>query len=44
MPYQEDGRPEPHDDGYAFYSPAVTTPNATVLDLVRAHAAALDSG
>lgn len=44
MPYQEDGRPEPHGDGHAFYNPAVTTVNDTVLDLVRAHAAALDSG
>lgn len=41
MPYQENGQPEPHGDGYAFYNPATSSTNATALDLVRAHAAAL---
>lgn len=42
LPYQEDGRPEPHEDGYAFYNPAVSPANAVVLDMIRGHAAAIN--
>lgn len=41
MPYMENGQPEPHGDGYAFYNPAASDANAVVLDMVQSHARAL---
>lgn len=44
LPYREDGRPVPHEDGYSFYNPPLTPANAAVLDLMRGHGAAIGRG
>lgn len=38
MPHLADGTPEPHDDGFAMYSPAVTSSSAVISTLLTAHA------
>jgi hypothetical protein len=38
MPYLENGSPEPHDDGYALYSPAVDSGSAAIGNALTAHA------
>jgi mannan endo-1,4-beta-mannosidase len=43
LPYQENRLPEPHGDGYAFYSPATTPTMQTVLDRIKLNAARLRS-
>lgn len=44
LPYQEDGTPEPHADGYALYSPATNGPMKLFLDILSAHAQAMKRG
>jgi hypothetical protein len=44
MPFQEDGSPEIHGDGYAFYNPPTNSTMSTVLDTVKRHAAILQGG
>lgn len=44
LPYQEDATPEPHGDGYALYSPGTTDPMRQFLDLLSAHAKAMNRG
>lgn len=39
LPYQEDGTPEPHDDGYAFHSPGATRAEQVQVAGLRTHAA-----
>ena len=38
MPYLENGAPEPHDDGLALYSPAISSSSETISALLTAHA------
>jgi hypothetical protein len=44
LPYEEDGTPEPHGDGYALYYPATTDRMQQFLDLLTTHAQAMDRG
>lgn len=37
LPHLENGRPEPHDDGLAMYSPAVDSSSAAISALLTAH-------
>ena len=38
LPHLASGRPEPHDDGFAMYSPAVDSHSASISSLLTAHA------
>lgn len=38
LPYQEDGTPEPHGDGYAFHSPGATPDEVAQVAGLRLHA------
>ncbi len=41
MPYQENGQPEPHGDGYAFYNPATSPTMSAILAILIRHSAAM---
>lgn len=38
LPHLENGEPEPHDDGFAMYSPATSVTAAPILARLKAHA------
>ncbi len=43
MPYQEDGTPELHGDGYAFYNPPTTSSMAAILAILTRHAGVMSN-